>query len=337
MLILSESFEFTTDQASKWNQTVPTISTSNARTGTRAMNAQQTARRKIDASEEHVTLIAGGAYRAGTGSFGTILIFYGDTSTVHITIYALSDGTIQAFRGSQAGTLLGATAPGVFKYDSVYQYIEVKVTLSDTVGEVTIRRDETVVLNLTGIDTKNAGTGAVLTGVAFLSITTLGRLDDLYLCNGAGAVNNDFLGVVTVEALLPDGNGNSSQMTNSAGNSTNNYTYVDDALPTPDGANYVDGASGGVKDTYSFADSAQPVANSVKAVVVYAYAWKTDAGARGIDTVARSGGSELTETPVNPLQNGVAKLLWGVHETRPGGTDWSVADYNAAEFGIVTT
>ena len=77
--------------------------------------------------------------------------------------------------------------------------------LHDSLGFVKINVDGVEVLNVSGLDTKNAGTGTTYDTVQFgmgLSGTTL--FDDLYLMAGAG---DSFLGDCIVTTLLPNGNG----------------------------------------------------------------------------------------------------------------------------------
>jgi hypothetical protein len=352
MLIFTESFEFSTGSGAgggangdKWNlsNTLSVWSGQGPRTG--SFNADGStsseAKRQVAAADEHATFIIGVAAKnmGGAGTAKRFLTLYSDAgATTHVYVQTgATDATkLEVYRGG--GTLLGSTASGVLTtVGTVYQYIEVKVTLNDTTGAVVIRVDETPVLSLTGVDTKNGGTKTVFDSFGIQGMTGSTWFDDIYACNGAGSTNNDFLGAVRIEALHPNANGNSSGMTNSAGNSTNNYTYVDDAFPIADTTDYVDGVTTGDKDTYTFADSAQPAGNSVKAVVVYASAQKTDAGARGLSLVARSGGTEATAAAATALVNGVYHLVWGVFETKPGGGSWTVSDYNAAEFGLQAT
>jgi hypothetical protein len=348
-LILTESWDSTSSAAilaDKWNLGLANgIGGSGpGRTGANGwVGANGTAGRQVAASEESATFIYGGAQIDtdltffGSGGTGKKQISFksdaGVTEHVYLQTGASDPTKLEVYRGG--GTLLGSSASGVVKA-GIWQYFEMKVTLSDTVGAVVVRVDETVVINLSGIDTKNGGTKTVLDSIVITGNRngTTGvntRFDDIYLCNGAGLANTDFLGAVRVECLLPNGNGASTGMTNSAGNSVNNYSYVDDQMVTTD---YVESDS--AKDTYTFADSAQPTGNSVKGVAVYEFAEKTDAGARGLSAVARLSGTEAL-TDVGALTNGAYHVKWAIFETKPGGGAWTVGDVNNAEFGQQAT
>lgn len=341
MLFFTESFDgLFNNPTDKWISQFGNINTGTARTGALGFTGNGEWLHRWDPAHGHATFICGLAHRRSSGTLGLELRFRNNADAVdHVTLKVQTDGSIRVYRGTTAGTLLGSSAAGVVRTDGSWQYIEMKATLSDSTGVVVVRVDETVVVNLSGQDTKNGGSGAVFDDVWFQAPTGT-NLDDIYVCNGAGSTNTDFVGAVRIEYLKPNGNGNSSGMTNSAGTSTNNYSYVDDA-DTGAGTDYVE--SDTAKDTYAFTNSTQPTGNSVKGVLAWAFAQKTDAGARGLDAVARSGGTE-TSTAMTPavstdtgLLNGINKWQYAVFETKPGGGSWTVSDVNAAEFGIDAT
>jgi hypothetical protein len=153
--------------------------------------------------------------------------------------------------------------------------------------------------------------------------------DNLYVLDSTGSVNNARLGEIVVECLRPNGNGNSSQWVGSDGNSTDNYQLVDD--PTPDTADYVQSGASGDKDTYAYGDLAA-ASGAVAAVQVISYASKTAGDALSVQQVARSGSSETAATaqPVTATWT----PLTAIFQEKPGGGAWTVADVNAAEFGI---
>ncbi len=344
-VIFTDSFEKFTNQVDKWNLINPTLYGTPARTGNRALQSQ--GRRQVRSTEEHATFILHWAlYGSGNGNIAS---FFSDAGfTTHVTITSETDGSIKAYRGDTSGTLLGQSSPGVLnKVTSTYQWVELKAVLHGSSGAVIVRVDENVVLSLTGINTKNGGTKTVFDSFDVLR----GTMDDLILCNGAGSVNNDFLGTRKVWGTYAKANGTHSAMTNSAGTSINNYTYVNDGFPTSDTSDYVDGINTGDKDTYALYQISNPsdftpdapAGNSVAAVTVWALAEKSDAGARSLDAVALLSGTE-SDTAMLPGQQANAGLLNGVFgwqyaviEAKPGGGAWTVSDVDSSEFGIKAT
>lgn len=290
-------------------------------------------KRGVAAADEHATLIVGVALNPTTlANDVPILGFLSDSGgTTHVSIVVTTTGAIRALRG---GTTLGSSSAGVVTAGA-WQYVEALVTLSDTVGVVTVRVNGAQVLNLTSQDTKNSGTktvlDSVLVGRTSAATATDESYDDLYICNGAGsAPSNTFLGDVRVRTLAPDGNGNSSQLVGSDGNSTNNYQLVDET--PPDTADYVGSATSGDKDTYTFGNLTE-LTGTVFGVQRATYALKTDAGSRSIAHVVRSGGTDYDGSDLTLATS--AAFSMSLREQDPAtSAAWTISGVNNAEFGV---
>ncbi len=350
-LIVLESFDgiATADLIAKgWtlSGTAPTVSAAHARTGPNSLllvgagtsATAGRAKRNVVAGE-HATIIMGAALRRtnGISSPGQqLFVFESDGgATEHITIVATDAGLVEARRGGGTGTLLGTSVVAVS--EDTWHYLEAKVTLSDTVGVVQVRLNGVSILSLSNQDTKNSGTKTVLDSVSLRTTGGTGGSnqdivywDDFYVANGAGSVNNDFLGDTRVRCLLPNGNGNSSQLLGSDGNSTDNYLLVDEA--TPSTADYVGSATLDQKDTYAFGDLPD-ASGTIHGVQISAYATKTDAAARNLAIVTRSDGVDYDGSDV-ALALGTNAYVQHLRETDPDtAAAWTIAAVNAAEFG----
>jgi hypothetical protein len=322
-----------TDSNARTNGYLGYSNGSNARTLTKS----------VFAADEHATFIAGQAHRrslASPGAFAAFAFLSDTRATTHVTIEVTpgSSGTVKAYRGtSGAGTLLGTYTGSVVPSASTWYYLEAKVTLHDSAGTIEVKIDGVTVLSLTGQDTKNAGTKTVFDSMSWKLGNSSSQMliSDVYLCNTAGSVNNNFLNAPQILWLKPNGNGNSSQGIGSDGNSTDNYALVDDGPGNIAGADYVDFVGTGDKDTYAFEDPSGtiPTTNAVKGAVVTAHAQKTDVGARTLIAVARASGSE-SDSASAPLTNGTYVPTRGVIETKPGGGAWTVGDLTSMEFGV---
>jgi hypothetical protein len=278
---------------------------------------------------EHATMIMGAAVLVEVSGTLTVMRFLSDAgATIHVTILLLPSGQVQATR---AGTVLGTSAMAVPITPGSWHYIEAKATLSDTVGVVQIKVDEVLVVNLSGQDTKNGGTKTVFDRLDLgIGTGTSPHYDDLYICNGAGSVNNDFLGDCVVETLYPNGDGNYSVLVGSDGNSVSNYALVNET--TPDTTSYVGSSTTGDKDSYAFGDLTH-TSGTIKGVQTRILAAKTDAGARSFRSFARSAGTDSggTDIPMSTTYTAYDE----VRETDPGtAAAWTVSGVNAAEFGF---
>jgi hypothetical protein len=281
-------------------------------------------------ADESDTLIVGLAFQWDGADQREFLELNSDGGvTTHLALWLRSTGQIVVRRGGGTGaTVVGTTAIATPLISGVWHYMEIKAKLHDTTGTVDVRIDEVSVLSLTGQDTKNGGTKTVFDRVSFLGFDTW--MDDVYVANTAGAVNNNFLGDCVVETLLPTGNGNSSVLVGSDGNSTDNYLLVDEA--TPNTSDYVGSAVSGDKDTYAFGDITH-TSGSILGVHVALYAAKTDAGARKIRSVVRSAGTDYGAATDQPISTTYAPYL-DVRETDPAtAAAWTGSAVNAAEFG----
>lgn len=300
-------------------------------------------RRNLTATEEDSTLIMGFSIRpTSTPNSQTILAsFESDQATTpvsHVTFVGNSNGSISAYRSIGAsvgtsGTLLGTSAAGVI-LGIVASYLEFKVTLSDTIGVIGVRVNGISVLSLTGQDTKNAGTKTVFDRINFCPSNLFSSstyYDDFYLLNSLGASpNNDYWGDTNIEFLLPNANGAFSQMLGNDGDRINNFSLVNETVPSITG--YVGSAVDGEKDTYAMGDLSS-LNGVVRGVQVELGVLKADTGARTARAVLRSGASEATGADKQLLTTLGAVLQ--VFEVNPAtSAAFTAAAVNAMEIGI---
>ena len=253
-------------------------------------------------------------------------------STVHVTLnYQTSTGRLYLIG---PGGTLGTSTPGLSA--DVWYYVEVKVTIGNSAA-FEVRVNELSVISGTG-DTQNGATTTAdrvrLRAGSGSGTSTTRRFDDFYIADtSGGAPTNDYLGDIRVEAIFPNGNGNTSNLTGSDGNSTDNYLLVDETLTIND-ADYVESNTVGNKDTYAYTN-VTPTTGTVYGLQPVLRAAKTDAGARSVASVARHSGSETDGT--NQALSTTTRYYADVRETKPGGGAWSISDVNGAEFGVKVT
>ena len=250
-----------------------------------------------------------------------LLHFY-DTDSSQIYFKATSDGKIQVYRGDN--TLLGTTGQ-VFDSDITMRYFEFKVKINNTTGSVVIRVNEQEKLNLSNIDTQN-------TANAYANRIQIGgyfgiKIDDLYICDGDGTTNNDFLGDVRVCALFPNG-ADVSEWTPSAGA---NYECVDDN-PANDDTDYVSSSTANQIDTYALSDL-PAFTGDIKGVQALLCARKDDAGTRQIAQVIKPDATNHVGTTRELADNYTYyRELW---ENNPDTTNpWTISEINSLKAGV---
>lgn len=227
------------------------------------------------------------------------------------------------------GTSTNSIAPNEFNY------IEWKVTIADSIGADTCKvrvNGQDWITVATGQDTKatTIATASILK-IGNLDVTkSLGscKFDDLYICNGAGSTNNDFLGDVRVDTLFPNADGSYSQFAPSSG--TAHYLLVDESAPNT--TDYNASATVGDRDSYAFQDLAPLVSQIVYGVQASAAVYKDDTGGRSVAPFIRlnSANDDGTALALSTSMQYASAL----RETKPGGGAWTAADVNAAEFGV---
>lgn len=262
--------------------------------------------------------------------FGGFISFYGDAgATQHISVIRnTSTGLVEIRRGGTSGTVL-ATSSNFMPYD--WTYIEASVTISDTVGEVHVRINgaNTDFVSYTG-DTKNAGTATTIDRIAIATQINGNQISDVYILDDTGAANNAFLGDVGVKAMVPNGNGNSSQLVGSDGNSTDNYLLVDD---TPfSSADYAGSATTGQKDTYTMSNL-PAAATNVYGVQLAGNMVKSDAGVGNARLLLRSGGTDYSGN-TEALSTSNATYIKLYEQDPATSAAWTVSNANSAEAGM---
>lgn len=275
------------------------------------------------------TIIVGVAYRQDILTPGSGFMFFGDSAATHIILACALDGSILVYRGNTA-TLIATSVPRVLT-TSQFVFLEVKLTISDTVGAIVIRANgnPTPVLNVSGLDTRNVSTSFV----SYLRIQCPSGLnvawfDDMYVCDTLGADNNDFLGDCEVALLTVTGAGNYTQLTPNT--AVANYTTVDEA--TPSQVDYNSSSTVGNRDTYAMSNLVPMTSSAIYGVQVCAAMNKDDAGSKSGAAVVRSGGVDGDGSAV-ALSTGLTYVTQ-VFERNPNGSIvWVDASVNAMEVG----
>lgn len=274
------------------------------------------------------TLVAGFAfYCAGLppASPAVMLSFY-DGTTQGMNLKRETDGSVSVCRGS---TTLATSDP--ILWAEQWHYIEFKVVCHDTTGSYDFRLSGATILSASGVDTK-AGANEYHTTFRFHGAGTQTykyvTIDDLYVLDGSGSVNNDLLGNMRVVAVRPDSAGDSTDWAPSAGA---NYTCVDEVTLNDD-ADYVEDSVSDQKDLYNYGSvSGLGVIHGVQAC---ADCRETDATPFDLVTVCKSG---VTESDDGGQTVGSTSYVTRMRilETDPDTSSaWTISGVNAAQFGV---
>ena len=269
------------------------------------------------------TLVVGmGVYTGYSGSNSVIALYDGTTQGVNISLNTQSLG-VHVYRG---GTSLGS-GYGVEIRQNNWYWVEIKVKCHNTSGTVEVRVNGATVVSLSGVDTQE-GTHAYH-DVVRLGFRDVAFIDDVYICDGSGTANNDFLGNCRVVSLLPDGDAATLEWTPSTAGA--HYGLVDESFPNDD-TDYVEDATSGHVDLYDY--GAVPTLGPIRGVQVNTECRNTDANSFSLITVAKSG-TIVSEDSAQVIGTQSYTCRRRTLETDPNtGDSWTADGLNAAQFGV---
>ena len=297
-------------------------------TNTKAFINRCTVRKAFDAQ---ATWIVGFAFKPGNvASIGHDILSLRDVSTLQCDLGVDTNGKLVVSRN---GTTLGTSSIAITS--GVYNYIELKITISNTVGVVQLRVNGVTEINLSNQDTQNSGNASAdQVWFGFDRVQPDGVVsfsddyDDVYILDGTGgAPYNDFLGDSRVDALYPVSD-QLAQWVPSTG--TDHWALVDESPPNT--TDYVTESTVGDIDRFGFTDLPVLTSPVVRAVQVAMYAQNPEGGARNIAATALSNAVVLDgATQALSL---TFRYLYEIYTKNPDGTiDWTPTTVDAASFG----
>jgi hypothetical protein len=275
------------------------------------------------------------AIPAANSSFAPNLVFYdasGSAEQFHLHFDGVS-GQITALRGN---TSLGASAAGAISVAGgslSWAYLEVGAVLSATVGTITVKVNGTTVLALTGLN-NCGGTGTVCgawgnghqAGQGG-NAGSFSMMHHYFADNSGGSPWNTYLGDVRVQTLLPTSNDTVQFTPNGLGANWQNAA----AVPPVPGSDFNSDATTTAQDTFNTASLAASI-TTILGVNVKVLEEKSDAGARSLQTVLKSGATTVTGTSTAMQQT--PQQLRTMYQTDPNtSAQWTASNVNAAKPG----
>lgn len=223
------------------------------------------------------------------------------------------------------------TYGGIVQWN-IYQFYEVKMDLA--AGTMTVQVNGQEVWSDTGLTLTTSPTD--WTGISFgSSFNSTTYIDDVYIADGSGAENNDFLGDVRVEALEPTADGAVQDWTLGAGSS--HWSAVDDGATPDDDTSYIESNTAGDTETNIHEDSALPTTGQIFGVQVNILAKKDQPGNRLLAAVTRQGGSNYVGDDLGVNQDEYT-YIYDIFQTNPAtSAQWTVTEVNDSEWGVKVT
>jgi hypothetical protein len=234
-----------------------------------------------------------------------------------------------------SGTLYVRTASSTWLGEVEYNFrpnrwywVEWKIYTDNSAGTIDVRVGGKNCLSLSGIDTQYAGFN-YSNSVNFRDNNGFTPyIDDLYVCDGAGSVHNDFLGNGFIKTLRPNGDNTADWATSSP--SANHWENVDD--DEHDGnSSYEQDANTNAKELYTYTDLSG--LTTIQGLMVSTVARTNTGASETIQTVIKSNVTEVVSS--NHTFSSTSFLTYyHVEEEDPDASSaWTDATVDAALFG----
>lgn len=230
---------------------------------------------------------------------------------------------IEIYRGS---TLI---ATGTISIPlSTWYVLEFHVKIDDSTGKIETKVDGVADIDFDGDtqETGNANLGQLYFG-NYATDMPGNYIDDIAINDTTSPQNNSWIGRGGIYGLFPEGAGNYTQWTPSAGA---NYECVDEVPPNDD-TDYVADDTVGHKDTYEMEDLV-PTDGGIAAVQWIARAKLSAAGSGNFQRVLRYSGVDYNGSDL--AVDTSYKYFQEIFDQCPDATDWSIAKVNALEAGV---
>jgi len=211
-----------------------------------------------------------------------------ENTTVHCTVRWRAGRKLQVYLDGST-SYVGSPSTWSFPQDE-WLNVQVKVVIHDSTGSVVVQIDGYEIINETGLDTKNGGTGLVdvfkIRGLS--GSNRYDHYDDFAVWSLTGDAPTGLIDDFRIETLRPNADSTPVNFTKSAG--SNNYENVDDAFSNQD-TDYNSNATIGEKDRLDL-PSLTGTPDAIYAVQAVIHSKKSDAGARSAQVGVYSGSTE---------------------------------------------
>lgn len=243
------------------------------------------------------------------------------------------NGNAQFVLYNSSNTVLWTDSVARYSVNTWY-FWEFKLTVDSSNGSLTIYRDGEYQANVSGLNTRNGGSG-VINAIAVWSARNfkVTAIDDLYMivCDGVG--QNNFLGEVRIDPLYPQSDANVAWGRNAG---SNNFGRLAETTGYDGDTSYIYTQNTSVKDLYGAANV--PYTNgTVIAIGTKATARKDDIGTKTFKMTIKPSSTEFDSDTKQVFANqtyGTFSYFW---ETNPESSfNWTIGDVNNITIGIKT-
>lgn len=310
-----------------------TIQTATAR-NVNSLKSTNTLQAFTKTLDNQASWIIGFGFQLSSITAQFIILDVKDVATIQCSLRVNTDGTLQIVR-SNATALDSSSISSRSLFTNTWYYIEWKMTISNSISantcKVNVNGDNWINVNSgQNIRSSANNTANIIEFLNVSNITVNTFFDDIYIADGTGSLNNDFLGDVRIAKLLPSSAGNYSQFTRDSG--TTNFSRVNESA-NPDGdTSYVETSTANNIDSYNF-DHVPANTNSVFGIQNNMWSRETDTNRQLTGLIRISGVDHPNANTFNLTSTYLDNVQ--IQETDPStSSSWTVSGVNGAEYGF---
>ena len=209
--------------------------------------------------------------------------------------------------------------------------IEVHVKIADSGGVIELKINGSMDATGTFTGDTKPDTDTTIDKIYF-SGAMQNWFDDIAINNTAGATDNSWCGDGHVIALVPNANGDSSQLAGSDGNSADNYLLVDE-VPNDGDSTYVESSTPNEKDLYNLTASGLSNVNILR-VWAEGRAKDTTTGAGTVKLVVKTESTEYDSDNID-LTTIYSQQIGTIHTVNPNtSAAWTPTQLDALQVGM---
>ncbi len=278
----------------------------------------------------NATWIVGFAFRntnLGASNINMPLVDIRDATTAQLTLaFNPSTKVVVLLRGS---TVLGT---GTFVMTTgAWYYIEISGFIDPTIGAVTVKVNTVSDITFSGntqVSINNYANNINFRGPAAVGLGGAYAIDDIYINDGSGVVNNTFLGDMKVEAVNVLQGGDETQWGVNVLNTPNFQAVqvLNDGL-------YIQSNTAGNKDAYT-TSALNRITGSIAGVSAVYWTRNTDSTVHTIQSLARISATDYfgSATSITDTAFKAYQYIWEQDPSTVAA--WSVSGVGTTQFGV---
>lgn len=273
--------------------------------------------------EDITSLVLGFAFRPVTTSGEIVNFRHGFSGSMKLSFDVSGRLTITNANSSVVGTSVV-----VIKFRR-WNYIEVKVTFSNTAGTVVVQCNGKEVINLSGQDFEAVSSHPHCDNLRWFYRADT-QMDDMYLIDQSTGGLTDFLGPVIVRRVKPSADTATADFTPSTG--IDHYACVDN--DRADETDYLESSTLTDDELWDYENVPSEI-DTIQAISIETFIAATGVQAKKAASICESGASGVQEIGLRATISPDWEQFIDIMEDDPDtSSPWTPSGFNAAQFGV---